>query len=62
MGNMSQSIHIVPSEILVTFTMAFIQLCILESLKTQKRYESALSWQFLAILFFYTYNTILASD
>ena len=46
----------------VKFTMAFIQLCILESLKPQKRYESALSWQFLAILFFYTYNTILASD
>ena len=48
--------------ILFTFTMAFIQLYILESLKPEKYYDSAISWQFFAILFFYTYNTMLALD
>ena len=46
----------------VIFTMTFIQHCILESFKTEKYYFSANSWQFLDILFFYTYNTMLDSS
>ena len=49
------------SSILLKFNMAFSQIRILDTFKPHIKYESAISWQFLGILFFYTYKTMLGS-